>query len=68
MFINAINKGISKLRKYYPIVGPIRSKNKALYISLILDPRIKTKGLSTLDLSTGQISDIKTILKSEYNL
>ena len=39
----------------------------ALYISLILDPRIKLEGLSALGLSTGQISDIRTSLEIEYN-
>ena len=40
----------------------------ALYISLILDPRIKEEGLKSLGLSLGQISDIHTSLKDEYNM
>ncbi|CZS97989.1 uncharacterized protein RAG0_06877 [Rhynchosporium agropyri] len=65
-FTSAINKGIAKLRKYYPISG-ITEYNKALYISLILDPRIKIDGLSLLGLSNGIISDIKRKLREEYN-
>jgi hypothetical protein len=45
--VGTINKGIAKLRKYYPKdrwVSP-NSRNKALYISLILDPRIKIEDL-----------------------
>ena len=36
MFINTINKGIAKLRKYYPKIAFTSPKSKALYISLIL--------------------------------
>lgn len=67
VFTIAINKGIAKLRKYYPKTG-IDNKNKALYLALILDPRIKEGGLSQLGLSNGTIIDIKTKLKEEYNL
>ena len=67
-FINAINIGIAKLRKYYPKNQWISSnnRNKALYISLVLDPRIKEEGLYNLDLTSGQISDIIELLKEEY--
>ena len=40
----------------------------ALYISLILDPRIKEEGLKSLRLSFRQISDIRTLLKAKYNM
>lgn len=67
IFNNAINKGIAKLRKYYPKSLFISSKNITLYISLLLDPRVKQEGLASLGLSTGHISDIYTLLKAEYN-
>ncbi|CZT08587.1 uncharacterized protein RCO7_08132 [Rhynchosporium graminicola] len=66
-FTSAINKGIGKLRKYYPKSG-ITEYNKALYTGLVLDPRIKVDGLSLLGLSNGIISDIKRKLQEEYNL
>ncbi|CZT07964.1 uncharacterized protein RAG0_13219 [Rhynchosporium agropyri] len=66
-FTSAINKGIAKLRKYYPKTS-ITENNKALYISLILDPRIKIDRLSLVGLSNGLISDIKRKFQEEYNL
>lgn len=65
IFKNAINKAIAKLRKYYPTNTYIGSNRKALYYSLILDPRLKTKGLEGL-LTSGQISDILSHLKEDY--
>ena len=60
-FIIATNKAIAKLRKYYPLNTPlIGSENKALYYSLILDPRVKKDGLLNLGLNSRQISDIST--------
>ena len=64
----AIEKGIAKLRKYYPKTGSINNRNKALYIALILDPRIKLVGLSNMGFSTSIISDIKTRFKEVYNI
>ncbi|CZT13621.1 uncharacterized protein RCO7_11027 [Rhynchosporium graminicola] len=65
-FTSAINKGIAKLQKYYPKTG-ITEANKALYISLVFDPRIKLDGLSLLGLSNRIISDIKRKIQAEYN-
>ncbi|CZT10958.1 uncharacterized protein RAG0_15273 [Rhynchosporium agropyri] len=52
VFRDAINKGIAKLRKYYPKQG-INLNNRALYLSLILDPRIKRDGLELIGLTRG---------------
>ena len=46
----------------------MNNRNKALYISLILDPRVKLKGLSNLGLNISQVSDIERLLKEEYNI
>jgi hypothetical protein len=64
----AINIGIAKLRKYYSKNQWINSnnRNKTLYISLILDPRIKEEGLYNLDLNKSQVIDIIQMLKEEY--
>jgi hypothetical protein len=67
--VGAINKGIAKLRKYYPKnrwVSP-NSRNKALYISFILDPRIKIESLVNIGLTRSQVIDIEGLLKEEYN-
>jgi hypothetical protein len=42
-------------------------RNKALYISLLLDPRIKEEGLESLGLNKSQIGDIIYFFKEEYN-
>jgi hypothetical protein len=65
---SAINKGIAKLRKYYPKTGALNNRHKALYLSLILDPRIKSEGLSLISLTSGLSIDIKNKLKEEYKL
>ncbi|PVH68542.1 hypothetical protein DL98DRAFT_578774 [Cadophora sp. DSE1049] len=51
--IKAINLGVAKLRKYYPKNQWLNSsaRTKTLYISLLLDPRIKKEGLISLGLS-----------------
>ena len=67
-FIKAINKGIAKLRKYYPKLGNLNNKNKALYLALILDPRIKEEGLDNIGLSSGIKSDIHTKLLKDYQM
>ncbi|PVH68324.1 hypothetical protein DL98DRAFT_542502, partial [Cadophora sp. DSE1049] len=51
VFTDAINKGIAKLRKYYPKQ----------------DPRIKRDGLELIGLSRGQSTDIFNRLKEVYN-
>ncbi|KAH7309951.1 hypothetical protein BKA65DRAFT_485174 [Rhexocercosporidium sp. MPI-PUGE-AT-0058] len=66
IFTDAINKGIAKLRKYYLKQG-INLNNKALYLSLILDPRIKKDGLKLISLSRSQSIDIYNRLKEVYN-
>jgi hypothetical protein len=57
-----------KLRKYYPKTRFLNIKNKALYLLLIFDPRIKIEGLSLIGLTSGLSIDIKNKLKEEYNL
>ena len=66
-FSEAINKGIAKLRKYFPKQG-ISSNNKALYLSLLLDPRIKREGLEAIGLTRGQATDIYNRLYEEYQV
>ncbi|CZT13965.1 uncharacterized protein RAG0_17661 [Rhynchosporium agropyri] len=64
LIIYAINKRLAKVRKYYPkegFIGDI-TRNRALYIALVLDPRIKREGLSNIGLSSGLESDIYTQL------
>jgi hypothetical protein len=65
---SAINKGIAKLRKYYPKTGALNNRHKALYLSLILNPRIKSEGLSLIGLTSGLSIDIKNKLEEEYKL
>jgi len=62
----AIDKGIAKLRKYYPKTRGIVNKSKAFYISLIFDPRIKVEGLYNIGIYSGMISDIKNRLNVDY--
>ena len=64
----ANEKGIAKLRKYYLKTRSINNKNKALYIALVLDPKIKLISLSNISFSTSIISDIKTRFKEVYNI
>jgi hypothetical protein len=64
----AIDKGIAKLRKYYPKTGALNNRHKALYLSLILDPWIKSEGLSLIGLTSGLSADIKNKLEEEYKL
>ncbi|PVH70960.1 hypothetical protein DL98DRAFT_577629 [Cadophora sp. DSE1049] len=68
LFVDAINSGIAKLRKYYPRIGVLDNKSKNFYISLILDPRLKEEGLKALGLSIGFISDIKARLKTDFDV
>jgi len=56
---SAINKGIAKLRKYYPKTGALNNRYKALYLFLILSPRIKGEGLSLIGLTSGLSINIK---------
>jgi hypothetical protein len=62
-----INKGIAKLRKYYLKTSVLENKSKALYLALILDPRIKREGLTRIGLTSGIESDIYNRLKTDYN-
>ena len=55
------------MRKYYLKTLTISLRNKVLYISLILSLKIKQEGLQAIGLTLGQISDIYTSLKTEYN-
>jgi len=61
-----INKGIAKLRKYYPKTRALNNKSKALYLALILDPRIKKEGLIGISLSSGIIINIYNRLYTNY--
>ena len=67
IFTRAIDKGITKLQKYFPKTG-INQSNKALYLSLILDPRIKKDGLEAIGLTYGQTIDIYNRLVTDYNI
>ena len=58
---------MAKLRKYYPKTGVLENKSKALYLALILDPRIKREGLTGIGLASGIESDIYNRLKTDYN-
>jgi hypothetical protein len=59
---------IAKLRKHHLKSGNLREKDTALFLGLILDLKVKVKGLKALGLGMGFISDIKTkALKEEYN-
>ena len=42
--------------------------NKVIYITLVLNLRIKRDNLAALGLNSGQISDIITLLNVEFNL
>jgi hypothetical protein len=44
------------------------NKSKALYLALILDPRIKRAGLAGIGLDSGIVSDIYNRLKTDYNI
>jgi hypothetical protein len=68
VFSDAIDKGIAKLRKYYPKTGVLVNRSKALYLALILDPRIKREGLKAIGLSSGLISDIYDRLYMDYQM
>jgi hypothetical protein len=63
---NAPTKGIAKLRKYYPKTGALNNKSKALYLALILDPRIKKEGLIGIGLTSGMATDIYNRLYTDY--
>jgi hypothetical protein len=65
---SAIDKGMAKLRKYYLKTRALNNKYKVLYLSLILDPRIKSEGLSLISLTSGLSINIKNKLKEEYKL
>ena len=65
-FTLAINKGIAKLRKYFP-KNSILNESKALYLSLILDPRIRREGLEAIGLTNSQASEIYNRLLTNYN-
>ncbi|PVH69969.1 hypothetical protein DL98DRAFT_541215, partial [Cadophora sp. DSE1049] len=67
-FTDAINRGLIKLRKYYPKTGNTSEKNKSLYLALILDPRIKQEGLEVIGLSRNQAFDIYHRLEEVYNI
>jgi hypothetical protein len=54
------------LRKYYPNNTGINTKNKAIYIVLLLDPRIKRAGLELTGITSSRATDIKTKLDIEY--
>jgi hypothetical protein len=49
-------------------MGSINNKSKALYLPLILDPRIKREGLASIGLSNGQASDIYNKLYFDYQV
>jgi hypothetical protein len=55
------------LRKYYPKTGALNKRIKALYLSLIFDPRIKIDGLIAIGLTPALVIDIRNILEVEYN-
>ena len=42
------------------------NRSKALYLALILDPRIKREGLSNIGLGSGLESDIYNRLYTDY--
>jgi hypothetical protein len=56
------------LRKYYPKQGNLNNKSKALYLALILDPRIKREGLKNIGLTSGLITDIYNRLYTDYQV
>ncbi|TVY31256.1 hypothetical protein LOCC1_G008433, partial [Lachnellula occidentalis] len=66
VFSHAISLGVAKLRKYYPKYSIINDSNKAIYLALILDPRIKKAGLEGIRFTSRVLSDIETLLKADY--
>jgi hypothetical protein len=46
----------------------LNNKSQALYLALILDPRIKKEGLANIGLSIGIISDIYAKLSADYQV
>jgi hypothetical protein len=54
------------LRKYYPRNAGINKKNKAIYMVLLLDPRIKQEGLEGIGISHRQAVDTYNKLYEEY--
>ncbi len=64
-FTKAIDLGLEKLKKYYP-KNNLADKTKALYLSLILDPRVKEDGLE-IYLEHEEVVDLKNKLLIEYN-
>jgi hypothetical protein len=56
---------MAKLRKYFPKQG-LKESTRSLYLSLILDSRIKKEGLKEL-LDNREAVDIKNKLEVEYN-
>jgi hypothetical protein len=61
-------KILAKLRKYYPKTSILNNKSKALYLALILDPRIKKDSLIGISLTSGIASDIYNRLETDYNV
>ena len=57
---------MTKLRKYYPKQGNLNNKSKALYLALILNPRIKKEGLSNISLFFNIIKNIYNRLYINY--
>jgi hypothetical protein len=58
----------AKLCKYYPKIGILDNKSKALYLALILNPRIKRIELAGIGLDSSIVSDIYNRLKTDYNI
>jgi hypothetical protein len=46
----------------------LSNRSKALYLALILDPRIKREGLSNIRLGSGLESDIYNRLYTDYQV
>ena len=59
---------IAKLRKYYPKIGGLNNKSKALYLSLILNPQIKKEGLAGIGSSSSIISNIINQFTLDYSI
>jgi len=59
---------MAKLRKYYLKTSLLNNKSKALYLALILDPRIKRDGLIGISLTSGIASNIYNRLETDYNV
>ncbi|TVY31247.1 hypothetical protein LCER1_G009276, partial [Lachnellula cervina] len=58
---------VAKLCKYYPKATAISNSNKAIFLALILDPRIRKDGLENIGFSSRVVTDIKTHLKADFN-